>query len=116
MPVILLDRLPLPSLKVYTTVSVLLLSASVYYAIQVTSDQNWKINFSNSQSQSENSVFKIIWGGSQQTNVEPPKLNITAKNDTRSIKNHFAEVVTFMIQEPHCIWVSNFSKYTLIYE
>src|SRR6266436_4285822 len=38
------DILPLPSLQAYTTVSVLLLSCSIYYAFQVTSEPDWKLN------------------------------------------------------------------------
>lgn len=106
MPVILLDRLPLPSLRVYTTVSVLLLSASVYYAVQVTSDPNWKVNFSQTNPQSQNSVSKYIWNNDAPQILPDTPQNITAKNDTRSLRHHFAEVLTFMIQEPHCIWVS----------
>lgn len=34
MPVILLERIPLPSLRTYTSISVLLLSCSVFYAYQ----------------------------------------------------------------------------------
>ena len=38
------DILPLPSLQAYTTISVLLLSCSIYYAFQVTSEPDWKLN------------------------------------------------------------------------
>lgn len=99
MPVILLDRLPLPSLRVYTAVSVLLLSASVYYAVQVTSDPNWKTNFTSPAPPSDTGAqnfFKAV-----ENELNPAK---NTSNDTRSIQHHFTEVVTFMVQEPHCIW------------
>src|SRR6218665_480942 len=38
------ELLPLPSLQTYTSLSVLLLSCSFYYAFSVTSDPNWKAN------------------------------------------------------------------------
>lgn len=38
------DILPLPSLQAYTTISCLLLSCSLYYAFQVTSEPDWKLN------------------------------------------------------------------------
>ncbi|CAG2174098.1 unnamed protein product, partial [Oppiella nova] len=38
------DILPLPSLQAYTTISALLLSCSIYYAFQVTSEPDWKLN------------------------------------------------------------------------
>lgn len=103
MPVIPLDRLPLPSLRVYTAVSVLFLSASIYYAVQVTSDPNWKTNFTSTTPPSDTGTqnfFKAV--GNELTST---KTNKTA-NDTRSLQHHFAEIVTFMLQEPHCIWVS----------
>lgn len=106
MPVIPLDRLPLPSLRAYTAVSVLLLSGSIYYAVQITSDPNWKTNFTSSSPTSlpcdtgPQSFFKAV--GNE---LNTPKTN-NSVNDTRSLHYHLAEVVTFMLQEPHCIWVS----------
>jgi PREDICTED: autocrine motility factor receptor-like len=38
------DILPLPSLRSYTTISVLILSCCVWYAFQVTSEPDWKLN------------------------------------------------------------------------
>jgi len=40
MPVILLERLPLPSLKTYTAISVALLACSVYYAHQTLNEDD----------------------------------------------------------------------------
>lgn len=42
MPVVLNGSIPLPSIRVYTSASVLLLSISLYYAISVTSDPYWR--------------------------------------------------------------------------
>lgn len=42
MPTVILDRIPLPNLKLYSTVSVLLLSCCLYYAIVTTSDPDWR--------------------------------------------------------------------------
>lgn len=44
MPSTLLDRIPLPNLKLYTTVSLLLVSGCIYYAINATSDPQWRIH------------------------------------------------------------------------
>lgn len=96
MPVILLERLPLPSLQTYTVTSVLLLSCSVYYAVHVTSDPTWKTN----------STAPI--------NIETLE---SIKNDSHDAMEGFAkkltsfggfvaDTITFMIQEPFCIWVS----------
>lgn len=110
MPVILVDRLPLPSLKTYTVISVALLSCSVYYAVQVTSEANWKANTtatlgtvvtSSSGKQDELSfapmqpVPPVIHA--QLPPLFKPKPTLSAQ---------IAEVITYMVQEPLCIWVS----------
>lgn len=43
MPIVLNSSVPLPNLKLYTSISVLLVSSCFYYAISVTSDPNWKL-------------------------------------------------------------------------
>lgn len=42
MPTVILDRIPLPNLKLYSTISVALLSCCLYYAIVTTSDPDWR--------------------------------------------------------------------------
>jgi autocrine motility factor receptor len=96
MPVILLDRLPLPSLQAYTIISVVLLLCSVYYAVQITSDPNWKVTSTTSRStleQNENESGESV--------LSPANFH---HNET--VGYHFSQSVTFMIQEPLCIWVS----------
>lgn len=112
MPVIFVERLPLPSLRAYTTVSVLLLAGSIYYALQVTSEPGWNKggNLSTegglSQPQDTSTIGKYILGTSR-TVVHQEVVNGIAGNQTRpSFTNQMADLVTFMIQEPHCIWVS----------
>lgn len=46
MPTVILDRIPLPNLKLYSTVSVLLLSCCLYYAVVTTSDPDWRAQLS----------------------------------------------------------------------
>lgn len=93
MPVILLDRLPLPSLRAYTIISVVLLSCSVYYAVQVTSDPNWKAN-STLQAETESS----------ENDSEEIKSFQDNNIENASLSFHLSQLVTFMIQEPLCIW------------
>jgi len=97
MPVILLDRLPLPSLRAYTIISVGLLSCSVYYAVQVTSDPNWKVNSTTTGSNLEPNENE-----SDET-VLPPSASF---HHNETVGCHLSQLVTFMIQEPLCIWVS----------
>lgn len=42
MPTVILDRIPLPNLKLYTTGSVLLVSCCIYFAIVSTNDPDWR--------------------------------------------------------------------------
>lgn len=97
MPVILLDRLPLPSLRAYTIISIVLLSCSVYYAVQVTNDPNWKVNSTTSGSNLEPNEDE------SDESVLPPSASFR-HNET--VGSHLSQLVTFMIQEPLCIWVS----------
>ncbi|KAL0820037.1 hypothetical protein ABMA28_005996, partial [Loxostege sticticalis] len=101
MPVTLVDRLPLPNLKVYTAGSVLLLSVAVYYALSVTSDPNWRANATLQRqgamgAEGEGEVLGMV-----QPLAEP---TLAAANATRNISDQFVEVMTFMMQEPLCMW------------
>uniref|UniRef100_A0A1B6GPE6 RING-type domain-containing protein n=1 Tax=Cuerna arida TaxID=1464854 RepID=A0A1B6GPE6_9HEMI len=94
MPVILLERLPLPSLKAYTVISAVLLSCSVYYAVHVTSDPSWKNNSTSiinieTLEAVKNDSYDVMGGLSK-------KLS--------SLGVFITDIVTFMIQEPLCIW------------
>lgn len=44
MPNVLLDRISLPNLRLYTSVSVLLVSCCIYYAITSTADPFWRLD------------------------------------------------------------------------
>ncbi|XP_053614568.1 E3 ubiquitin-protein ligase AMFR-like [Plodia interpunctella] len=88
MPVTLVDRLPLPSLKVYTAGSVVLLSSAVYYALSVTSDPNWRANSTLQRDMA----------------AEGDPGAALVVNGTRNITEQFVEVMTFMMQEPLCMW------------
>lgn len=43
MPTVILDRIPLPNLRLYTSLSVVLVSCCLYYAIVATNDPNWRL-------------------------------------------------------------------------
>ncbi|XP_032519517.2 E3 ubiquitin-protein ligase AMFR-like [Danaus plexippus] len=98
MPVTLVDRLPLPNLKVYSAGSVLLLSVAVYYAICVTSDPSWKVNATLQREESAISHDEVKM-------VQPDSLaagELTA--GSKNVSDQFMEVMTFMMQEPLCMW------------
>lgn len=94
MPMTLVDRLPIPNLKVYTTGSVCLLSIAVYYALGVTSDPNWRVN----------ATLQRQAAMAEEGDVIVPQEPVFLANDTRNFTEQLVEVMTFMIQEPLCMW------------
>lgn len=97
MPVTLIDRLPLPNLKVYTAGSVLLLSMAVYHAIGVTSDPAWRANATLQRQEA------LAAGEGR---MVPALETLDLANGTRNLTEQFVDVMTFMMQEPLCMWVS----------
>lgn len=93
MPVVFLDRLPLPSLQAYTAVSVLLLSCSVYYAVQVT----WQTELANTNNTQLTET--------EQNGTGEPFTSVDFnQNQTESERSTLVEMMYFMVQEPLCIW------------
>ncbi|KOB69218.1 putative e3 ubiquitin-protein ligase AMFR-like protein [Operophtera brumata] len=99
MPVTLVDRLPLPNLKVYTAGSVLLLSVAVYYALNVTSDPNWKANVTAPSAE----ALATEEGATEAEAALPVLAGLDA---SRNLTEQFVDMMTFMMQEPLCMWVS----------
>ncbi|XP_031618172.1 E3 ubiquitin-protein ligase AMFR-like [Contarinia nasturtii] len=150
MPIVLLDRLRLPNLRLYTSISVVVVSCSLYYAISSTSDPFWRLDnnttasdsFFSLNTESNQVVDHVVngldlgsvlsdkkeadgsiltgWNGNvehhtqQQPHQQQHVVNqifsqFTADqrklfNDTRTIGNKFKDVVSFMVQEPICVW------------
>jgi hypothetical protein len=84
MPVVLLDRLPLPSLPAYTAVSVSLLACSLYYAAQNASQLDPEHQTPLAEGQLDLATLCWVFG------------------------RRCSAILTFMIHEPFCIWVSLF--------
>lgn len=93
MPVILLDRLELPNMRMYTLGSVIFVSACIYISTQVVRDPNWNANKSDSLT---NSLQKEV------------DLNMTNGTviDARTMGQYLSDVFIVMIREPICVWVS----------
>lgn len=106
MPVTLVDKLPLPNLKVYTAGSILLLSIAVYHAIGVTSDPAWRVNatLQRQEVMAAAAAAAAEAGGQHQPVIIP--VGSHAANSTRNVTEQFVDVLTFMMQEPLCMWVS----------
>lgn len=81
MPVVLLDRLPLPNVRVYTAASVFALSGCVYFAQQTVSK------------------------GAAQDEMDRDN----ATQDVATVAQKLAMMYDVMVREPMCVWVS-FSK------
>lgn len=148
MPHVILDRISLPNLKLYTSVSVLLVACCVYYAINATSDPFWRVDNNVTASESFFSL-ELVFGGDAIQDSHPfdgvtidagdainidydgPMLSMLGNvdyfdpqkainrlisnlpadqrklfNDTRTIGTKLKDVVSFMVQEPICVWVS----------
>ncbi|CAN7991491.1 unnamed protein product, partial [Ixodes hexagonus] len=102
MPAVFLDRLPLPSLQAYTVISILLLSGSVYYAVQVTSQLEWKINAAVNLDLSTDIDTTMTVGNL--TFVSGHQLTLEQFLLEHHYIRRLLEVMYFMFQEPLCVW------------
>lgn len=89
MPMEFLGRLPIPNLRVYVTISVVILSFSIYYATQIIKDPAWKTNHTHVD-------VGLHSGG----DIDP--------TDPRSLGTHLKELLECMVMEPVCVWVRLF--------
>lgn len=124
MPTIILDRIPLPNLKIYTSVSVLLVSFCVYFAVNSTKDPDWRLllnstsvdNFADSKLMDDESLMTLSSNELQSELTDVLDRNIYMNilsdgttlngNQTRSLGGQVKDVMDFMFQEPVCVWVS----------
>jgi len=88
MPVILLERLPIPSLEAYAAISASLFGCSLYYAVEKTLDQEWKAEFTDPQD------FQEEIPGTLQNILPFYWLNSRAQ-----------DIIMFLVHSPLCIWV-----------
>ncbi|XP_032664373.1 E3 ubiquitin-protein ligase AMFR-like [Odontomachus brunneus] len=85
MPMEFLERFPLPSLRVYTTISCAVLSCSIYYAAQIIKDPAWRTNH----------TYVDV---SVNTDIRDDA------TDPRSFGKHLKELLECMMDEPVCAW------------
>lgn len=91
MPVVPLDRLPVPNLKIYSFVSVAALSTCVYFAAQVVKEPNWNTV----PSEMDNKGSTVPTGADNSTAL-----------DNRTVAQYMSDIFTVMIREPVRVWVS----------
>ncbi|XP_059613026.1 E3 ubiquitin-protein ligase AMFR-like isoform X2 [Phlebotomus argentipes] len=136
MPTLVVDRIPLPSLRFYTILSILWVSVCLYYSVKVTRDPDWKLHTNNTSipvgtlpkipegvadvDRGEQIDIEGVLESAVKMPEEPPdglfeekatqkdlpdiELEERIVNDTRTLGAHLRDVVTFMSQEPTCIW------------
>ncbi|KAF7996268.1 hypothetical protein HCN44_001900 [Aphidius gifuensis] len=86
MPTVFLARVPVPNFRLYTAISVAILSCSVYYAAQIVRDPSWRTNHTNIIIKDENST------------------DDSGTIDSRTPGMQLRELFSCMIQEPICFW------------
>lgn len=140
MPIALVRSISLPNLKVYTTISLLLVSGCLYYAFDVVrTDPQWKLHHNTSHSssrpasllKSSNDAIAVLTNSellssltSSLTSSSDDKkdeeradqhnndvFDEANLNDTSSFTNQLKDVASFMTHEPVCIWVSQMRLY-----
>lgn len=136
MPIALVRSISLPNLKIYTTLSLLLVSGCLYYAFDVVrTDPQWKLHHNATHHttsrpasllKSSNDAISVLTNcelltsltsslaasddNEQPHNNEDQHENIFEEvnlNDTNSFANQLKDVFSFMTHEPVCIWVSH---------
>lgn len=95
MPVLLLERLPLPSLEAYAVISVSLLGWSLHYAAEKTLDPEWKMQFVGTKNNSQGL---------------PGTLQTLLSHYWLSSRAH--DIISFSLHDSLCIWVSTISSIT----
>lgn len=133
MPIALVRSISLPNLKVYTTISLLLVSGCLYYAFDVVrTDPQWKLHHNTSYHtsarpssllKSSNDALSVLTNSDllstltssltsgESEEKEPTQENLFDEtagnvNGSSSFTHQLKDVVSFMTHEPICIWVS----------
>ncbi|CAL1289605.1 unnamed protein product [Larinioides sclopetarius] len=110
MPSVPFERIPLPSLQTYTTISILLFSCSIYYAIQVTSDPTWVMNATENanplDSGQENAASTDVPLDSDlnTTPTDSKRMLIHKMLMSNSKTRKMYEMLYVIVEEPLCVW------------
>lgn len=137
MPIALVRSISLPNLKIYTTISLLLVSGCLYYAFDVVrTDPQWKLHHNTSHHstsrpssllKSSNDAIAVLTNsellsslssslasseekeGKTTNREEQQQENLFEESSVNetTFTNQLKDVVSFMTHEPICIWVSH---------
>ena len=106
MPVVLLERLPLPSLRAYTSFSVLFLSLAFYHAHQVV-HQERDLAKSN-VSVTANGVNVTSEEGNSTENVtDSVDVPLNKVQDLKIPEEYNLLMLNVLLEETWCVWVSH---------
>jgi hypothetical protein len=136
MPIALVRSISLPNLKIYTTISLLLVSGCFYYAFDtVRTDPQWKLHQNSSHNYAISRSSSIVKQSSaddvespltnddvlasdektkideEEENLETPLFEELNQNETSTLVTQLKDVIQFMTHEPFCIWVGRFLYY-----
>lgn len=128
MPIALVRSFSPPNLKIYTTVSVLLVSLCFYYAFETVRHPDWMQNRYNTSQLASRSIFlkssdvmSIFSRNDFVSSLSAPSVDVSDNSDiiyeteesennrnvsSRTVMKHLRDVLIFMSHEPICIWVS----------
>ncbi|KAF5300885.1 hypothetical protein FQR65_LT09048 [Abscondita terminalis] len=94
MPIIVLERLPLPNLRTYTCASVFALSACIYYATYIVKDPDWSKTKSELEIAPPNSEGEFLNNNTNNTS-----------SDERTFSQFTGDAFSVMTKEPVCVWI-----------
>lgn len=122
MPLILLDRLPLPKLKTYVIGSLIALSGCIYFSIQViindndggnvkTNDDNvgGDVNVNN-RIDASGDLNDVVNGNKPSTVDDTLAFNLSANYVVLNLWQWIYQIFFVMIREPVCVWVNSQSR------
>ncbi|KAF8787821.1 E3 ubiquitin-protein ligase AMFR like protein [Argiope bruennichi] len=110
MPSVPFERIPLPSLQTYTTISILLFSCSIYYAIQVTSDPNWVMNVTENANPLDSGQENVASTDSLDNElngkapIESNRMLLHKMLMSNSKTKKMYEMLYVIMEEPLCVW------------
>lgn len=135
MPIALVRSFSPPNLKIYTTVSVLLLSLCFYYAFETVRHPDWMQQRYNTSQLASRSIFLKSSGDvisvlskndilSSLSQADEDDVDVDVSDNemvyesesenrnvsSRTVMKHLRDVLIFMSHEPICIWVSRFDN------
>lgn len=115
MPIALVRSISLPNLKIYTTISLLLVSGCFYYAFDtVRTDPHWKLHQNSSHNYAiSRSSASVLKHQQQSSNIESELANnvdISSSDDKNDIRSADTSIVEEKSQEQHSLFFNEINQ------